>query len=72
MKQMRFFGDNDHLKELTEMGDPIEKMLRVIDFEIFHPILVKAFKKDANGPGRGPPYDCVLCAKFCATAKTVV
>lgn len=39
MKQLGFFDLSDHLQRLSETGDPLETMARVIDFEAFRPAL---------------------------------
>ena len=38
-KQLRFLDLPDHLKRLSEAGEPQEEMARVIDFEAFRPLL---------------------------------
>ena len=37
MEQLGFFDLPDHLKRLSEAGDPLEEMDRLIDFEAFRP-----------------------------------
>jgi len=63
MKQHGFFDENDRLKELSQLGDPLEKLNKVIDWESFRHSLNKVFKKEAKGPGGRPPYDYVLMFK---------
>jgi len=63
MKQRGFFDENDRLKELSLLGDPLEKLNNVIDWESFRHNLNKVFKKGAKGPGGRPPYDYVLMFK---------
>jgi IS5 family transposase len=63
MKQHGFFDENDRLKELSQLGDPLEKLNKVIDWEAFRHSLNKIFKKEAKGPGGRPPYDYVLMFK---------
>lgn len=64
MKQHGFFDENDRLKELSQLGDPLEKLNKVIDWESFRHNLKKVFKKEAKGPGGRPPYDYVLMFKI--------
>jgi len=66
MKQRGFFDENDRLKELSQLGDPLEKLNTVIDWESFRHSLNKIFKKEAKGPGGRPPYDYVLMFKVLA------
>lgn len=63
MKQHGFFDENDRLKELSQLGDPLEKLNKVIDWESFRHSLNKIFKKEAKGPGGRPPYDYLLMFK---------
>jgi len=64
MKQTGFFDENDRLKELSELGDPLEKLNSVIDWERFRPVLTRILKKEAQGPGGRPPYDYVMMFKI--------
>jgi len=63
MKQHGFFDENDRLKELSLLGDPLERLNMVINWESFRPKLTKVFKKEAKGPGGRPPYDYVVMFK---------
>lgn len=64
MKQRGFFDENDRLKELSLLGDPLEKLNSVIDWESFRHNLNKVFKREAKGPGGRPPYDYVIMFKI--------
>lgn len=61
-KQLRFFDLPDHLKRLSDAGEPLEEMARVIDFEAFRPLLKAALAYSDGGSGGRPPYHPV--AKF--------
>jgi IS5 family transposase len=67
MKQKGLFDEDDRLRRLSEMGDPLEKIAANIDWEIFRPVLKKAFKKtnqkERHAGGR-PPYDVVMMYKI--------
>jgi len=63
MKQRGFFDENDRLNELSLLGDPLERLNLVINWESFRPKLTKVFKKEAKGPGGRPPYDYVVMFK---------
>ena len=63
MKQRGFFDENDRLKELSLLGDPLERLNLVINWEAFRPKLTKVFRKEAKGPGGRPPYDYVVMFK---------
>lgn len=44
MKQAYFFAEDDRLEILSKMGDPLERVSSVINFELFCHILDEAFK----------------------------
>lgn len=50
-------------KELSQLGDPLEKLNKVIDWESFRHSLNKIFKKDAKGPVGRLSYDYVVMFK---------
>lgn len=64
MKQMGFFYEYDRLKRLSEIGDPLEKVTKAMNWEIFRPILNKAFQKEERGQGGRPPWDYTLMFKI--------
>jgi len=64
MSQINFFAENDRLARLSKMGDPLEKIAMVINFEIFRPILNRAFYKEAKGQGGRPAWDYVMMFKI--------
>ena len=64
MKQRGLFDEADRLQEISKLGDPLEKLNTVIDWNIFKPILKKAMQKEAKGPGGRPPYDYVMMFKI--------
>lgn len=63
MEQLGFFDLPDHLKRLSEAGDPLEEMERVIDFEAFRPALDAALAYSGGAKGGRPPYDPVVMLK---------
>jgi|GEM_PF-4490822 len=44
-KQMNFFDLSNHYARLSSQGDPLERLLKVMDCKIFLPLLEKAFAK---------------------------
>ncbi len=64
MKQKGLFDEDDRLKELSRLGDPLEKLNNVINWEVFRPIITKVLQKEAKGPGGRPPYDYILMFKI--------
>jgi len=63
MRQAGLFGLSDQLKRLSDCGDPLETMGRVVDFEIFRPALEKALAYGDGAKGGRPPYDPVAMFK---------
>ena len=61
MKQINIFDEDNRLKRLSEMGDPLEKAASAIDWEIFRPTLKEAFSHQTYGEGHGgrKPWDTV-------------
>lgn len=59
MKQAGLFGLSDHLKRLSANGDPLEELVRIVDFEGFRSILENALAYSDGSKGGRPPYDWV-------------
>ena len=58
------FWDQDiRLSKLSQLGDPLEKLNKGIDFELFRTILEDKLIKQSKGPGGRPPYDYILMFK---------
>jgi Transposase domain (DUF772) len=64
MKQSGLFGLSDHLKRLSANGDPLEELVRIVDFEGFRPILDTALAYADGAKGGRPPYDPVAMFKI--------
>jgi len=63
MKQFGFFDLPDHLKRLSDAGDPLLDLGRIIDFEGFRPVLDIALDYSDGARGGRPPYDPVAMFK---------
>lgn len=63
MKQAGFFDLSDHLRRLSSAGDPLEELQRVINFEVFRPVLEDALCYRDGTKGGRPPYDPVSMFK---------
>lgn len=68
MRQAGLFGLSDHLKRLSAVGDPLEELGRIIDFEAFRPVLVAALAYGDGAKGGRPPYDPVAMLKVLVLA----
>jgi hypothetical protein len=59
------FWDQDiRLSRLSQLGDPLERLNKGIDFEMFRSLLEKSLNKLSKGAGGRPPYDYVLMFKI--------
>jgi hypothetical protein len=63
MKEINMFGNDIQLRKLTRLGDPLEKINKTIDWEIFRKPIGKAIRKDMSKGGR-PPFDEVFMFKI--------
>ncbi|MDR1684841.1 MAG: transposase, partial [Desulfovibrio sp.] len=59
-----FFDESIRLSRLSSMGDPLEDIAHVIDFELFRPVLDKIFQKEGKGKGGRPAFDRILMFKI--------
>jgi len=64
MGQIGLFDQENRLAELSEMGDPLEIINRVIRWKTFRPIIDKAFRKERKSNAGRPPYDYILMFKI--------
>ena len=55
--QISIFDEEQRYKRITELGDPLKKLDEVIDWEIFRPIIKKAYVREENALGGRPPID---------------
>jgi IS5 family transposase len=59
------FWDQDiRLSKLSHLGDPLEKLAKGIDFEIFRELLEERLSREPQGKGGRPPYDYVMMFKI--------
>jgi IS5 family transposase len=59
------FWDQDiRLSKLSRLGDPLEKLGKGVDFEMFRDILEVRLSKEPQGKGGRPPYDYVMMFKI--------
>jgi IS5 family transposase len=60
---MGFFDVGDRLAELTKKGDPLERLSRTIDLELFRPELERTVPRSDRARGGRSPYDHVVMFK---------
>ncbi len=63
MKQRGFFDVDERLKRVSDLGDPLEAMTAVIDFEGFRPLLDQALRRSDGTKGGRPAFDPVMMFK---------
>jgi IS5 family transposase len=63
-KQLYNYEERERLTELSELGDPLERLNAAIDWDIFLPKLKKAFKKQKKANSGRPPYNYVMMFKI--------
>jgi transposase, IS5 family len=61
--QPGFFDGDERLKALSAAGDPLERLAKVVDFEVFRGELEAALSRSDRTKGGRPPYDPVLMLK---------
>jgi transposase len=60
---MGFFDVGDRLSELSKKGDPLERLNRTVDFELFRAELERAVPRSDRAKGGRPPFDHVVMFK---------
>lgn len=63
-RQPGFFDVEWRYEQLSKSGDPLERLLEVVNFEAFRYRLVKVLKRSDGSKGGRPPYDPVLMFKI--------
>jgi len=64
MKQMGYLDEDNRLKRLSAMGDPLEKVTASVEWSIFRPLLNEAYvKEDRKSPAGRPPWDYLMLFK---------
>jgi len=63
-KQIIMFGADVQLARLSKLGDPLERINPIIDWEIFRPTIVKKIRKEDYTKGGRPPTDEILMFKI--------
>ena len=64
MKQKTLFDEENRLEQLSQLGDPLEILNRVIKWEKFRSVLNQGCHKEDTGKGGRPPYDVVMMFKI--------
>ena len=62
-KQRMMFGAEIQLERITKLGDPLEKVNRTIDWEVFRETIRRRVRKEDYSKGGRPPLDEILMFK---------
>jgi IS5 family transposase len=63
------FDEQFRKEQLTKQGDPLVLLKKMIDWEIFRPIIAPVFEKEERGIGGRPPFDYVMMFKILILQK---
>jgi IS5 family transposase len=63
-KAVGFFDEDFRLEKLSKLGDPLERLSKGIDFELFRPVLLDKLHVEPKDKGGRKPYDYVLMFKI--------
>ena len=63
-KDYGFFDQDIRLSKLSALGDPLERLNKHVDFELFRTFLLESLTIEAKGKGGRPPYDYVMMFKI--------
>ncbi|SRR5665213_390465 len=58
------FDEQDKLERISKLGDPLERLIKSIEWSLFRSVLNGVFVKEAKGPGGRPPFDYVMMFKI--------
>jgi IS5 family transposase len=59
-----FFDQDIRLTKLSKLGDPLDRLIKGVDFEIFRSVIEGGLIKLAKGPGGRPGFDYILMFKI--------
>ena len=63
-KTIGFWDQDIRLSKLSQLGDPLEKLEKGVDFEMFRELLEERLTHEPQGKGGRPPYDIFLLTAF--------
>ena len=64
MGQLGFFDVERKLQELSNLGDPLERLAQAIDWARFKPVIARAFRRERKSNAGRPPFDYVMMFKI--------
>lgn len=69
MKQVSIFDESERLSKLSKLGDNLEKLNSVINWEIFRSIIDRVLATDKKSNAGRPPFDHILLFKIIILQK---
>lgn len=69
MEQLSIFSSVKRERKLSELGDNLEQLNQIINWEFFRATLERAVRKEAKGPGGRPRFDVVMMFKTLVLAR---
>jgi IS5 family transposase len=61
--QFSFFNEAARLEKITKLGDPLDQLNRIVDWQRFRPVLDEAIPREKSEKGGRPPMDNLLMFK---------
>lgn len=61
--QFSFFNENERMEKLTKLGDPLEQLNGIVNWQMFVPVLDRAIPRGKSDKGGRPPLDNLLMFK---------
>lgn len=61
--QFSFFNENERMEKLTKLGDPLEQLNGIVNWQMFVPVLDRAIPREKSDKGGRPPFDNLLMFK---------
>ncbi len=69
--QAGFFEVDERLRELSAKGDDLERLLAVVNFELFRADLARAVPRSDGSKGGHPPFDHVFMWKVLTCRRAI-
>ncbi len=63
------FSSTKREQKLSDLGDTLEQLNQIVDWEMFRATLEDAVRKEAKGPGGRPRYEVVMMFKVLVLAR---
>ena len=64
MKQIGMFDESNRLNKLSKLGDALERLNNIIEWEMFRPFIAEVRTTESKGAGGRPRYDDILMFKI--------